>query len=258
MIEVFRIPISKERLLGLPRSERVLLIQLGYVSNQVLMFEKLLMFALKLEPDKEVEQYASGVQAQMLLRLGVGVIYEALRVVERLFLSTEVGREYADKLDDGGVQALNILKKYLGKKSLLFAIRNNYGFHYPESDDTEAAFQAAIADSGFDGMWQAYFSHHGFNSLFLFPDAIFAHGIAAQAGMNDFPAIQKRLVEEFREVSINLVQFSQSFFAAVWLQHFGTWIDAKDMVKIENAPKFDDVVIPFFVEISAGDAEGRK
>jgi hypothetical protein len=219
------------------------------------MFEKLLMFALRLDPKGEVEQFATGVQAQMLLRLGIGAVYEAVRVVERLFLSSpEVGPEYLDRIDAGGKSALEVIKKFMGRRSLLFSIRNNFGFHFPKSDDTERAFRAAVADPGFDDMWKVYFSHHGFNSLFLFSDAVIAHGIASAAGEKDLVALQQKLVEEFREAAINLVQFSQSFFAAVWLKHFGEQLDAQDIVRIDGAPSADAVSIPFFIEID-GDRE---
>src|ERR1700677_348017 len=80
-------------------------------------------------------------------------------------------------------QGLEYLKKLWGKSALLAAIRNKYGFHFPKVDETEAAFQAAIADADFDDMWKVFFSHHGFNSMFLFCDVISAKGIAAEAGV---------------------------------------------------------------------------
>jgi hypothetical protein len=33
-----------------------------------------------------------------------------------------------------------VVAKLTGKSALLAAVRNNYGFHYPKVDDTEAAF----------------------------------------------------------------------------------------------------------------------
>jgi hypothetical protein len=62
MIEVYRIPIPKDRLRALPDDERVLLLLLGYVSNQVLMLQKLVFYAMRLDPKDEVEQHATGVQ----------------------------------------------------------------------------------------------------------------------------------------------------------------------------------------------------
>lgn len=62
MIQVYSIPIPKDSLLRLPKDERVCLLQLGHMANQVLMFEKLLIFATTLDSKNEVEQYTTGVQ----------------------------------------------------------------------------------------------------------------------------------------------------------------------------------------------------
>lgn len=249
MIQVYRIPIPKESLLKLPKEERVCLLQLGQMANQVLMFEKLLMFATRLDPKNEVEQFTTGVQTQILVRLAVSTMFESLRVVERLFLKSKIGNDYKDKLDEKGKEALARLKKIMGKSALLAAVRNNYGFHYPDVDETEAAFQAAVVDSGLDDMWKVFFSHHGFNSMFLFCDVISIKGIAAEVGAADLVALQKQLMDELREAALNLVDFAHSFFAALWVQHFGKTIDAEGITEINGAPKADDVTIPFFVEI---------
>jgi hypothetical protein len=176
-------------------------------------------------------------------------VFESLLVVERLFVKSKIGNDYKDKLDKKGSDALTYLKKLMGKSALLAAVRNNYGFHYPKVEETEAAFQAAIADADFDGMWKVYFSHHGFNSMFLFCDVISTKGIAAEAGVADLAALQKQLMTELREAALNLVDFAHSFFAALWVQHFGEEIDAEGITEVTGAPKFDEVSIPFFVEV---------
>jgi hypothetical protein len=176
-------------------------------------------------------------------------VFEALLVVERLFLKSKIGNDYKDKLDKNGSDALAYLKKLMGKSALLAAVRNNYGFHYPKVDETEEAFQAAIADADFDGMWKVYFSHHGFNSMFLFCDVISTKGIAAEAGVADLAALQEQLMTELREAALNLVDFAHSFFAALWVHHFGNEIDAEGITEVTGAPKLDEVSIPFFVQV---------
>jgi hypothetical protein len=249
MIEVYRIPVPKDSLLKLPKEERVLLLQLGHMANQVLMFEKLLIFATKLDPETEVEQFATGVQTQMLVRLAVSAMFESLLLVERLFVKSKVGTEYKDLLDEKGRNSLAYLKSLMGKSALFAAIRNNYGFHHPGADATEAAFQAAVADADFDAMWKVFYSHHGFNSIFLFCDVIATKGIAAEAGVEDLTALQQQLMTDLREAALNLVDFAHSFFAALWVKHFGKEIDAEGITKIDGAPKYDGVSIPFFVEV---------
>lgn len=249
MIEVYRIPVPKERLRALPKDERVLLLLMGYVSNQVLMLQKLLIYATKLDPKNEVEQHATGVQTQMLVRIAVSAAFEAWRLIETRFLSNVLAKDYIGRLEGDGLQALEELKQLFGKSALLSKVRNNFGFHYPETADAEEAFQAAADDPGFDDMWKVYFSRHGFNSLFLLSDAVFAHGIAAQAGTTDLVALQRKLMDELHKASMNVLQFAQSFVAAAWVKHFGDVIDAQDRVKIEGAPSINEITLPFFVEV---------
>ena len=48
-------------MLKLPKEERICLLQLGHMANQVLMFEKLLIFATTPDSKNEVEQFTTGV-----------------------------------------------------------------------------------------------------------------------------------------------------------------------------------------------------
>ena len=249
MIKVYRIPVPKELLLKLPKQERVCLLQLGNMANQVLMFQKLLVFSTRLQPADEVEQHTTGVQTQMLVRLAASAMFEALLVVERSFVKNEIGKNYADKIDSEGNAALSRLKKLMGKSGLLANVRNNYGFHYPKMENIEDAFQSAVADPGFEKMWKVYFSDHGWNSMFLFCDLISVKGMAAKAGLPDLSDFQKELIAKLRQAAINLVEFTQSFFAAVWVEHFGNVINAEGITQIVGAPKFDEVPLPFFVDV---------
>jgi hypothetical protein len=137
-------------------------------------------------------------------------------------------------------------------------VRNNYSFHYPTTEEAEAAFQAAAADSEFDNLWRVYISEHGFNSLFFLSDIVFLHGIRAKAKSEDMVAVQKQLMGELSVASVHIVEFAQAFFAAAWRKTFGDEMLAQDIVKIENAPKLDDIALPFFVQVTKDTAAGPK
>jgi hypothetical protein len=74
-------------------------------------------------------------------------------------------------------------------------------------------------------------------------------GIATEAGVADGAALQQQLMTELREGALNLVDFAHSFFTALWVQNFGKEIDAEGITEITGAPRFDEVSIPFFVEV---------
>jgi hypothetical protein len=97
-----------------------------------------------------------------------------------------------------------------------------------------------------------YFSHHGFNSLFMLSDLVFIQGITKRSGESDSEAAQKKLMQEVGGASCNLIDFARAFAAAAWLKHFGEEMAAKDIVEIRDAPNVDDVWLPFFVEVDPG------
>jgi hypothetical protein len=249
MIKVYRIPVPKDRLLALPRDERVLLILLGYVANQILLFQKLLTYATQLDAPTELETHATGTQTQMLVRMATGAVSEAWRLITTRFIENKLQKDYLDLLDPNGRTAFEELKRLFGKSALLTAIRNNYAFHYPTTEEAEQAFQAAAADAEFDDLWKVYFSEHGFNSLFFFSDLVFVHGIGAKAKAQNLVDAQKQLMGELSAASMNIVEFAQAFFAAAWRKNFGDEIPAQDIVNVENAPAIEDVRLPFFVEV---------
>lgn len=249
MIQLLRIPIPKDKLQALPRDERVLLLLLGYVTNQILMFQKLLTFATKLDAPTEWETHATGTQTQMLVRMAIGAVSEAWRLVTTRFIENKLQKEYLDLLDPNGRAAFEELKQLFGKSALLTAIRNNYAYHYPTTEEAEEAFQAAAANAEFDQLWKVYFSEHGFNSLFLFSDLVFVHGINGKAKGENLVETQKQMMGELSAASMNIVEFAQAFFAAAWRKNFGDEILAQDVVNVENAPAIEDVALPFFVEV---------
>jgi len=256
MIQIYRIPVPKECLRAMPKDERVLFLLLGYAANQLSMLQKLLNFATNRTPDAEVEQHATGTQTQMLVRLMVGALNEAWELVSTRFIQKPLAKEYLGRLDLAGQQAFDALKRQFGGSNLLNAVRNNYAFHYPKSDEAESAFEAAFNDRELDGYWNLYFSQHGFNSLFFLSDLIFVHGIGTKAGGTELAETQRKLMEQASAASANLIEFAKAFVAAAWLKHFGAEMVAKDIVTVSDAPNVDEVWLPFFVEVPSGDQRG--
>jgi len=248
VIEVYRIPIPKDRLQALSRDERVLLLLLGYVSNQISLLQKLVVFATNHTPERDFEQHCTGVQTQIIVRLIIGDLNEAWRLITTRFIENPLQREYLEQLDNPGRAAFERLKRQFGG-ALFASIRNRFAYHYPRTDEAEEAFHTAVADESVADLWNVYFSHHGFNSVFLLSDLIYLHGIKTITGEADLITAQTKLMPQVTQVSLDVIEFARSFFAAVWLKHFGEAIDARDIVRVDNAPKASDVVLPFFVEL---------
>jgi hypothetical protein len=77
MIDVYKIPVSKEKLRAMPDGERALLLLLGYAANQLSFFTKLVILSTNRDGDTELEQQLSAAQTQMALRVVIGILNEA-------------------------------------------------------------------------------------------------------------------------------------------------------------------------------------
>jgi hypothetical protein len=249
VIEVYHIPISKDQLRAMPSEERSFMLMLGYSANQVSMLQKLLMFSAGTRSPSETEQTLSAAQMQMLLRLLIGALHESWLLIKDRFLSGHMGRDYQARLDDGGRVALDNLKRAFGKSNVIPTIRNNFSYHFPETATIDAAFIDACNDPGSDDLWSLYFSHYGFNSLFLVSDLMVMHGISNLIKEPNPSVAQKRIMKEVHESVVNMFEFTKAFFAAAWIKNFGTTLDAKEVLNIPNAPPIKSISIPFFVDM---------
>jgi hypothetical protein len=169
------------------------------------------------------------------VRLTVGALNEAWELVSTRFIQNPMAKDYVGRLDPAGQQAFAELKRQFGGSNLLNAVRNNYAFHYPRSDEAEDAFEAAFSDKGLDGCWNFYFSQHGFNSLFFLSDLIFVHGIGRKAGEIDLEETQRNLMGEVSRASTHLIEFAKAFVAAAWIKHFGVI----STISEQHCPRFE-------------------
>ncbi|WP_409188502.1 hypothetical protein [Bradyrhizobium sp. RDM4] len=248
MIQVLQIPFDKEKLRALSKDERAALFLFGYVTNQLLMMEKLITFATNKESADELESHAKGVQTQMLLRLMIGLVNEAFRAVESRFSSSPIAKEYIILLDAGGKTALKALNKQFGT-SILRQLRANFAFHHPSTDDIDAAFAKAANDPAMDSEWNWYLSQHGYNTLFYLSDVVITHAIFEEMKETDWKIGQEKIMKEVTDASNSLKEFTLSFVKAIWLKHFGTELPANKVFVIKEAPAATDVVLPFFVSV---------
>lgn len=255
MTQIFRIPVSKEKLKALTPDERVLLILLGYVSNQLMMMQKLLIFSVNNdETGKPAVDYSHSIQTQMILRLLIGLLNEAWNVMVTRFKQNKFNLEYRKLLDEEGLAALENLDKQFGGSNILTKIRNAYAFHHPSNQEVEDAFQAAYDNVDMEAdNWVYYFAQSGLNSSFFISDAVILHGIMKALEEEDWDEGQEKLIKEVRSATSNIVEFSKSFVVAVWRKHFGEEMNSDEITDVENAPDIDKFALPFFVAI-----EGEK
>lgn len=253
MIEVYVIPVSKDRLQSMPAEERIAFLLIGYAANQLSLIHKLLNFAVNGEEAKiSAEDILRGAQTQMLVRLAIGLIFEAWRLIEKRYLSRPIALQYRTLIDEEGSAALYKLRKLMGQSNVLSAIRNDFSFHYPqENAELDCAYADAVRDEEHDQYWNLYFSRHGYNSFFMVSELTIIRAIARRIGVEDLEEAQRRVMQEAMVAASSVVEFSRAFAFAVWRRHFGEEMLAKEVLAIPDAPSLDVVWLPFFVEIDS-------
>ena len=114
-LDILRMDIAKDLLRKMAKEERCLFLALGHASNQVNALWKLVIILTNGDETDPVKQRLEGAQTQVFVRLAIGAMREAWRLVEDRFLKRPLGREYLPLLDAPAAEALERLKKRFGK-----------------------------------------------------------------------------------------------------------------------------------------------
>jgi hypothetical protein len=245
MIEIFRIPISKNQLRVIPADERNLLLLVSHAVNQMSVLRKVLIFSLNYDSDSEIENILSAGQSQTILRYLFGALAEAWEMTKRPINQKLIGRDYIDLIGTDGVAVYDRLKKHFGESNLLHTIRNTIAFHYPSAHELEAAFEDVPEDED----WAWYPSNTINNSFYLASDMVISAGILRATGEADTVKAFKKIMGMVVPVSDDMIDFFLLLMRAIVTRHLGPNIlnlRAGDGTKIASAPNLYQVTIPFF------------
>jgi hypothetical protein len=91
---------------------------------------------------------------------------EALKLIEKRFVGSTLGKEYVPLLSTQAKEAVDRLKKRFGAPDKFVVIRDNFAFHHPTLEDMEAAFQLAVKSEGDDTDWCMYLNDALLNTFF--------------------------------------------------------------------------------------------
>jgi hypothetical protein len=253
MRDVFKINVSKTRIMAMPARERAMFLLLGYAANQVALYTKLAILSTNYRTTDEVESTLSAAQSLMIMRTVAGILHETWSgVITKHFLNSPEGRKYLDAMDAGGKASLDALKRLFGKSGFLASIRNDFAFHYPKAEDMEAACQLAAADPSSDSEWHWYFARSGWNSFYFLSEIMVMHGVLQTAGAADLVKAQERLRDDMRVANNKMVTLLQALIAAMWTLNIGGDFEAIVVARIDGAPKLFEFALPYFFDASEG------
>jgi hypothetical protein len=253
MIDVMALDGAKEFLVKMTPAERGLFLLFGYASNQVNVLWKLVIVATNETPENPIEQRISGAQTQIIVRLLIGVLFEAWRLVQGRLLGSTLGKEFVPQLNCEATAALDRLKKAFGGSNMISAVRNDFSFHHPKPDDMEAAFQAALKSGVMEEQdWGIYFTRTLLNTFFFVSDYVFAHGIALAVKDEDVNEAHKKLLMSLAPVANDFSEVAFDFARILFVKYLGPELGMTIVAKIEDPPNIDDLRLPFYTDVSPG------
>jgi hypothetical protein len=247
MLKITRIALPKEQLQKLTAGERSLFLLLGYASNQINTLWKLVIVATNEGTKDPVEEKVSAAQAQIFVRLLIGIMREALKLIEKRFLGSTLGKEYVPLLSTQATAALDRLKKRFGAPDKFVVIRDNFAFHHPSLDDMEVAFQLAVKSDGDDTDWCMYLNNALLNTFFFASDFVLVHGMASAMGETDVNEAHRKLLGDIAPIANDLSTFAFGFTEAIFIKYFGE-LTATLVAEIKGAHNIEDLRLPWFVE----------
>ena len=174
---------------------------------------------------------------------------EALKLIEKRFLGSTLGKEYVPRLSRQATESLNRLRKRFGAPDKFVVIRDNFAFHHPSLDDMEAAFQLAVKSDGDDTDWCMYLDSTLLNTFFFASDFVIVHGMSNALGETDVNEAHRKLLGDIAPIANDLSTFAFGFAEAIFIKYFGQ-LTATRITQIEDSPNIEDLRLPWFVETS--------
>ncbi len=243
-IKVYRVPISKEQFQSIPPDQRAIVFVAGHILNQVGVFIKLVRFSTNADPTDPIEERVSAAQSQLILRCLMGVLVEGWEFIRRPTNQRIIGN-YLNGIDEDGQTSYEKLKKHFGKSGLLYKLRNNFLYHYPQPAELDEAFKSIPADEE----WEWYLSEANTNSFYFSCELAIGYGIIGATGEPIQISAFGTVMREVMQVANTLPYFLMPLMKAILTKHLGTTIlNPQPGTVIKNAPELEQFWIPFFAE----------
>jgi len=243
-MKISRIEIPKKKLMDIPEVERIFLIQLGHISNELNFLNKLLIFTgdtKKTGPERK----AMTMQSLVIVRIFVGKLFESWKMLERDYFRAKLSVEYDRVLSVDGKSSLDYLKNYFKGKNLITSIRNKYSFHY-DSDD----FGDAVSSFDEDKKFELYLGENYSNTLHFFSEEIMTVGMLKLTGEKDVQKSMDKLIGELVAVSGKFIDFAGHALTSIFDKYLGESLNdfISEEINITTEADLELFKIPFFVE----------
>lgn len=194
-----------------------------------------------------LEKKAMVAQAMIVIRLYIGKVFEAWRMLERDYFGSQLSRSLDTTLDAEGRKSLQALKTYFGRKNLLSSIRNDFSFHY-------WAEHLSRAMNAFDDSreFQLILGGAYANTLHKYSEEFVTVAMLDASGESEPQAAMDKVVGDLVFVGGRMIDFLGHGLAAVFHNRLGkSWEDFEYTVhRIEPKENIENFKVPFFFQMA--------
>jgi hypothetical protein len=256
MINVLRIPVPADLLKKMTNEERTFLLLMGHAENQISTMYKVLRFSSNFESENKTAQLTSSNQTQVILRLLIGMIYEAwIKLVNDRFLKRS---NISIKMTEKGEAAVAELRAHFSTSALLGKIRNSFAFHYPDDQYMTQAFKLASEDEALKGEWNWYLSGARTNTSYFVSELVFLHAIMKAAEVSTLQEAQDKLMQEVLKVHGLLCDLFDDIGNRFMEKYFPKPLDGFRVPAITDAPSLYEFALPFYASVPEADSPFQK
>lgn len=243
MTDLYVVPVTKEKLDGMPEDVRVFFVQAGLLHNELMWLQKFLLASLPRETANEIETGLQTYQALMFTRLLAGKLREGWELLNRSYFNAKLSKQYEQRLPAEGREALAALKKYFDRKPLIHEVRNNFAFHY-----SREKIRSTLADLDEPSL-KFYLSEHYGNTFYQFSETVVNIAMLDGIQKGDYNAAIKQLMDQVVAVSRDFQSFCNSWIGLVLLEYFPeiTSVDKLEKVTLSDLPKIEDIGLSYFI-----------
>jgi hypothetical protein len=245
-LEIISYTIPVEKFQNVPVPERAFLVQLGWLCNDLMFYQKLLIGLTNQESSEQIQKDANAAQTLCCLRALSGRLYEAWEMLRTSYFSG-ISNNYQPKLDSIGRNALDGIKAVFSAKSCpIREMRNLFAFH-----TCNRAISNALASIDDSVRLNLYLAEKNGNSLYWFAEEVVGNGM-----LKLFPGDSKQCqMEKFQDDCFNLVALFTDFAQSAISVFLETYLEediqekANFRQRICVEESLSQFSIPFFLRI---------
>jgi len=241
MVDVFTIPISKVQFDTLPKDERATIFVAGHVLNQISVFMKLVHLSSSHDPANPVEEKASGMQTQIILRSLMGALAEATVWFGKRQKLIEL---YLPDMHQEGRDAYDKVKAHFPKNSFMRWLRNNFLYHYPNEENADIAFKAIPETEP----WEWYLSQTNTNSIYFSSELVLGYGLMTATGEPTPHGAFGVVMARTMELANTMPDFLMRLIETILTKKLGPDIlKPRAKTVITETARFGEFWLPFYV-----------